>query len=137
MLARLCPPLRIPRATLDPISSPLDALGVITLALGRPLSRQLIVIACDDARRGLSLSRFIVDGDTSSHMGDALDRMIGYCSQVESSGNVIVGVSEPFAASASQRLTECTMASERCHRAGIALREWLVVTRGGVSSALG
>ena len=137
MLARLRPPLRIPRAVLDPIASPLDALGVITLALGRPLSRQLIVIACDDARRGLSITRFIVDGDSPSHMGDALDRMIGYCSQVASSANVIVGVSEPLAASATQRLIDCTMASERCHRAGIALREWLVVTHGGVSSALG
>lgn len=137
MLARLCPPLRIPRAALDPIRGPLDALGVISLALTRPLRYQLMVIACDDALRGISLARFPVDGDTNTHMADALDRMIGYCSQVESLRNVIVGVSEPTAAHAPQRLAEYAVATERCHRAGIALREWLVVTRGGVSSACG
>lgn len=135
MLARLRPPLRIPRAAVDPIASPLDALGVISLALTRPLRRQLIVISCDEALRGLSLSHFRVDDDSSSHLRDALDRMIGYCSQVESLRTVIVGVSEPLPARAAQRLAEYEAATERCHRAGIALREWLVVTRGGVLNA--
>jgi hypothetical protein len=135
MLAHLRPPLRTPRAALDPIHGPLDALGVITLALTRPLTRQLIAIACDARWRGLSLTRFAVDSESSNHMCNAVDRMIGYCSVVESSRNVIVGIGEPNPAHAPQQLANFTLAAERCHHAGITLREWLVITPGGVSCA--
>jgi hypothetical protein len=137
MLALLCPPLHIPRAAVDPIDGPLEALGVITLALTRPLTRQLVAVACDSRWRGLSLSRFTIDGDTSAHVCDAVDRMIGYCSLVEASNNVVVGIGEPDPTLATTRLDDFDGALERCAHAGIALREWLIVTRGGVSCARG
>ena len=135
MLTVLCPPLRIPRAAVDPICGPLDVLGVVTLALSRPLRRELIAIACDDRHRGMSLSRFVIADASSAAVCDAIDRLIGYCSLIESSGNVVIGVGEPNSSRVEDRIADARVATEQCHRAGIALREWLVVTRGGVTCA--
>lgn len=106
------------------------------LALTRPLQRQLIAVTCDNAWRGVSLSRFIIDGDSRAHVCNAVDRMIGYCSLVESLANVVVCVTEPQRARADERVADHSVAAQQCQRAGIALREWLVLSPGGVMSAL-
>ena len=134
MLARLRPPIHIPRAALDPIHGPLHALAVVTLALQRPLRREVIAIACDERQRGRSLSRFPIVGD---ELLDAVDRMIGYCSLIDGARNVVIGVSEPDPARSADRIGDHRAASVRCRRAGIDIREWIVVTRGGVSHASG
>jgi len=134
VLALLRPPLHIPRATLDPIHGPLHALAVVTLALGRPLRRELIAIACDDRHLGRSLSRFPVEGDA---VLDAVDRMIGYCSLIDGAPNVVVGISEPDPARRIDRLADHRSARVRCRRAGLDINEWVVVTRGGASHAVG
>lgn len=134
MLAHLRPPIHIPRAALDPIHGPVHALAVVTLALQRPLRREVIAIPCDDRQRGMSLSRFPVDGDA---LLDAVDRVIGYCSLIEGARTVVIGVSEPDPARSADRIGEHRAASARCRRAGIDIREWVVVTRGCVSHAGG
>jgi hypothetical protein len=135
VLGLIRPPLHIPRATLDPIRGPLDALGVMTLALRRPLARELVAIACDGRHRGMNLSRFTINGDTTALLIEAIDRMIGCCSLVNGSPNVVIGVSEPEPTMSSTRLADFDAARARCHRAGISVREWVVVTRGGASHA--
>lgn len=78
----------------------------------------------------------MIAGISRAHVCDAVDRMIGYCSRIESLTNVVVCVTEPQREHAAERVADYSAAAHQCRRAGIALREWLVLSPGGVMSAL-
>lgn len=57
---QFCAWRRFPRAGVDAISSPSEAMAVISLAMRRPLRHETLVLALDAARRGVTV--IIVDG---------------------------------------------------------------------------
>jgi hypothetical protein len=124
MLHSLVPPLRLPRARVEPITTPLDALGVLALAISRPLREELVVITCDDHRRGISIMTFDCDRSSTIVAHDVVGR-------VSATPNA-TGLIAAHVAPRDESLQIALRAS--LTRADLALRHFLSVSHGGVSS---
>lgn len=125
MLHLLSPPLHLPRARVEPITSPLDALGVLALAISRPLREELVVITCDDRWRGIAIVMFDCDRPPTVIAHD----VVGRVSATPAAVGLIAAHVEP-----SDESLQLTLQTSLA-RADLALRHFFTVTRGEVRSA--
>ena len=63
----------VPRAQLDPITTPTEKLSVFALALSRPLRDETIALCCDHQQRGLGIFAF----NSKLKLTQIIDRIIG------------------------------------------------------------
>ncbi len=124
MLHSLSPPLHLPRARVEPITSPLDALGVLALAISRPLREELVVITCDDRWHGVSIMMFDCDRSPIVVAHD----VIGRVSAIPEAVGLIAAHVEPRDESLQVALQAALI------RADLSLRHFFTVARGEVTS---
>lgn len=118
--------LDVPRPLIDPITSLLDALSVISLSLRRPRRIDTIVLALDAQRRGLYLFR------THALNAETLHHVIGKCSDVSGIHGVVIAsirACSPLTTTDQQLLTT---AQHTLSGAGIELIDWVVIGAGGL-----
>ena len=118
-------PFVLPRPHRDPIVTLQDALSVCALAITRPLATALIIVMCDAQRRGVGLTS--LDG---ARLGDHVHEMIAACSATLNVESLVVV--ECRASPIPDQPGELRRARLACNRAGLTLREVVVVERGSV-----
>ena len=116
----------IPRPLIDPITSLVEALSVVSLALTRPRRNSTFVLVLDNERRGIHLFRTAPLNKCSIH------RIIYECSHVPSVGGVFITSvrnTQPVSPDDSDKLLNSarTLAS-----AGLQLIDWAVIGAGGL-----
>lgn len=124
MLHSLSPPLHLPRARVEAITSPRDALGVLALAISRPLHEELVVITCDDRWRGMSIMIFDCDRSPTVVAHD----VIGRVSAVSGAVGLIAAHVEPRDESLQIVLPTALV------RADLSLRHFFTVVHGEVKN---
>ena len=116
----------IPRPLIDPITSLIEALSVVSLALTRPRRNSTTVLVLDNQRRGIHLFR------TTSLSKQSLHRIVHECSQVPFVDGIFIAsvrTTSPVSPCDIETLTNsvCTLSA-----AGIQLVDWAVVGAGGL-----
>lgn len=118
--------LDVPRPLIDPITSLLDALSVISLSLRRPRHNDTVVLALDTHLRGLHLFR------SHSMSSTALHHIIGQCSVVSGIHGVVIA---SIRTSSPCRTTDQQFVFTAQHTlsaAGLELIDWVVIGAGGL-----
>jgi hypothetical protein len=118
--------LDVPRPLVDPITSLLDALSVVSLSLRRPRRNDTVVLALDAQRRGLHLFRSL------PMCTNALHHIVNQCSVVSGIHSVVitsVRPTSPLLATDQQLLVS---ARHTLSAAGIDLIDWVVLGAGGL-----
>ncbi|TSA52086.1 MAG: hypothetical protein D4R44_06425 [Actinobacteria bacterium] len=128
MLHTLRPPIHLPRAHIDPVSSPHAALAVFSLAIRRPLCDEMLVLMLDNQLRGIGLMSF----DTVASFSSNINHAIGLCSSVLDASALSICTVEPRTLNRATDATHWQHAKRLCTSAGLTLTDWLVVTRGSV-----
>lgn len=116
----------VPRPLVDPITSLVEALSVVSLALQRPRTSSTVVLVLDRHRRGLHLFRSNPMTPTSFH------HIVRECSTIPSVDGVVVVShrdTRPFS-----ELDESLLftGAHTLWAAGIHLIDWVVVGAGGM-----
>ena len=128
MLQTFAPPLHLPRARIEPIRSATEALGVIALAITRPLRDELVIITCDRLRTGHSLAVF----DVRSNLDELAHDVVGFVSMFHDATSVIAASVRPTGASSAHDATEQTLTACLA-RAGLTLLNFFTVQHGEVN----
>lgn len=128
MLETITPPIDVPRAHLDPITTLPEKLAVFSLALMRPLRHEIIVLCCDKSRRGVGIFAF----DTKLKLAEIIDRIIGGAINIESVATISLCASRAGAGQLASDKSQFLFAKNRCQNAGITLTDWLLVAHGDV-----
>jgi len=128
MLETITPPIDVPRANLDPITTPSEKLAVFSLALMRPLRHETIVLCCDSSQRGVGIFAF----DTKLKLTKIIDRIIGSAIKIESVATISLCSSRAGGSQLTTDHSQFSVAKNRCQNAGIALTDWLLVAQGDV-----
>jgi hypothetical protein len=128
MLETITPPIDVPRAHLDPITTMPEKLAVFSLALMRPLRHEIIVLCCDKSRRGVGIFAF----DTKLKLAEIIDRIIGAAINIESVATISLCASRAGAGQLASDKSQFLFAKNRCQNAGITLTDWLLVAHGDV-----
>lgn len=128
MLETITPPIDVPRAHLDPITTMPEKLAVFSLALMRPLRHEIIVLCCDRSRRGVGIFAF----DTKLKLAETIDRIIGGAINIESVATISLCASRAGAGQLASDKSQFLFAKNRCQNAGITLTDWLLVAHGDV-----
>ena len=128
MLETITPPIDVPRAHLDPITTMPEKLAVFSLALMRPLRHEIIVLCCDKSRRGVGIFAF----DTKLKLAETIDRIIGGAINIESVATISLCASRAGAGQLASDKSQFLFAKNRCQNASITLTDWLLVAHGDV-----
>ena len=128
MLETITPPIDVPRAHLDPITTMPEKLAVFSLALMRPLRHEIIVLCCDRSRRGVGIFAF----DTKLKLAETIYRIIGAAINIESVATISLCASRAGAGQLASDKSQFLFAKNRCQNAGITLTDWLLVAHGDV-----
>lgn len=118
--------LDVPRPLVDPITSLVEALSVISLAMQRPRTSSTVVLALDKHRCGLHLFRMNSITPTSFH------HIVRECSTIPFVDGVVVVShrrTRPFSESDESLLF---VGTRTLRAAGIHLIDWVVVGAGGM-----
>ncbi len=121
---------RVPRANIDPIKSPADALAVIGLAVSEPLTDETAVILLDHERRGMSV--VVVDGTTDDDAIITVVECIADAAPDELCG-VVVATVRPHRRADDADIDTWLEASAVAEDAGTQLIEWFVISGEGGS----
>lgn len=128
MLSQLVLPIDVPRAHRDPITSATQALSVFSLAIGRPLRPETLVLMMSHDHRGIGLFALDTGGDLRS----LIDHVIGRCAAEDMARAIAIVSVHPQRHSPFQFGNEWTTARNICQRAGVQLVDWFVLNRHGV-----
>jgi hypothetical protein len=128
MLETITPPIDVPRANLDPITTLSEKLAVFSLALMRPLRHETIVLCCDSSQRGVGIFAF----DTKLKLTKIIDRIIGSAIKIESVATISLCSSRAGDSQLATDKSQFSTAKNRCQNAGITLTDWLLVAHGDV-----
>ena len=128
MLETITPPIDVPRANLDPITTLSEKLAVFSLALMRPLRHETIVLCCDSSQRGVGIFAF----DTKLKLTKIIDRIIGSAIKIESVATISLCSSRAGDSQLATDKSQFSVAKNRCKNAGITLTDWLLVAHGDV-----
>lgn len=128
VLDTITTPLRLPRAHLDPISTHQDMLAVFSLAIRRPLRSEVVALLMDSKQRGIGLLSF----DTPTSCSALIDQLIGLCSTTDVATSIAIASVRPIDPLKSTDAADFHQMQQHCQRAGIELRQWIVISRGGV-----
>lgn len=118
--------LDIPRPFIDPIDSLVEALGVASLSIPRPLVPRTVVLVADAQRRCVAISHFPTLSESSVHS------IVGSCSHLPDAHHIIListRTTSPICVTDSHLLQHCN--SVFAH-AGLHLLDWVVVGTGGL-----
>jgi hypothetical protein len=121
-------PLSLPRAHLDPIVSSQDILAVLSLAIRRPLCSEVIAILMDEEQRGIGLLSF----DEPHSPTSLVHQLIGLCSTTAITSSVIIASVRPRELWKSEDQSQLKFMRQQFGNAGIAMREWIVISDGAV-----
>jgi len=126
-MSRFCLANQMPRALVDPIDSPADALTLIELTIKQPRQCETIAILLDHERRGLSI--FTVTGTTEADaMFDILDILVDTAnSGTDRLGGVILASIRPAGRVEPEDVDRWLEASEMLELGGLELVEWYVI----------
>jgi hypothetical protein len=116
----------VPRPFIDPINTFVEALGVVGMAIQRPLTHSTVALLLDHQRRGLAMFRLPPLTSRSIHA------VVAHCSEMPSTASVVLVSSRcgtPVAASDIALLHLCTAT---LRAAGIQLFDWVVIGTGGM-----
>ena len=128
MLETITPPIDVPRANLDPITTLSEKLAVFSLALMRPLRHETIVLCCDSSQRGVGIFAF----DTKLKLTKIIDRIISSAIKIESVATISLCSSRAGDSQLATDKSQFSAAKNRCQNAGITLTDWLLVAHGDV-----
>jgi hypothetical protein len=128
MLQSFVPPLHLPRARIEPIRSTTEALGIVSLAITRPLREELVIITCDRLRTGHSLAVF----DVRSNPDELAHDVVGFVASSPVATGVIAAHVRPTITSSAHDATEQTLTACLA-RAGLTLLNFFTVQHGEVS----
>ena len=118
----------VPRAQLDPITTPTEKLSVFALALSRPLRDETIALCCDHQQRGLGIFAF----DSKLKLTQIIDRIIGAAINIDSIATICLLSSRRGASQDATDSSQFFMAKNRCQDAGLDLTNWFLVANGGI-----
>lgn len=121
-------PLSLPRAHVDPIVTQQDILAVLSLAIRRPLCSEVIAVLMDEEQRGIGLLSF----DESQSLSSLIHQLIGLCSTTDIASSVILASVRPLELCKNDDGDNLRYMQQQCSRAGITLREWIVISRGEI-----
>jgi hypothetical protein len=116
----------VPRAQLDPITTPTEKLSVFALALSRPLRNETIALCCDDQKRGIAIFAF----DTTLKLTQIIDRIIGAAINIDSIATICLLSSRQGAGRDATDSSQLFMAKNRCRDAGLDISNWFLVANG-------
>lgn len=128
MLETIKPPIDVPRAHLDPITTLSEKLAVFSLALMRPLRHETIILCCDATQRGVGIFAF----DTKLKITEIIDRIIGSAINIEFVATISLCTSRAGGGPLATDKSQFSAAKTRCQNAGIALVDWFIVAKGDV-----
>lgn len=118
--------LDVPRPLVDPITSLVEALSVISLALRRPRSNDTVVLALDNKWRGIHLFR------TSPLTQHSLHHIVRECSDVPSVSGVVIASHTTSRLLAPSDITLLRSSQTTLAAAGLNLIDWVVIGPGGL-----
>jgi len=118
--------LDVPRPLVDPITSLLDALSVVSLSLQRPRRNDTVVLALDAQRRGLHLFR------TLPMCVQTLHHIVNQCSVVSGIRGVVITSVRPTPPLVATDHQLVVTARHTLSAAGIELVDWVVLGAGGL-----
>lgn len=116
----------VPRPFLDPIDSLVEALGVVSLAVPRPLSDGTIVLTMDPQRRGLGMVRTAVITPAVMH------GLVGVVCQIPRAASVVIVSMRARHLIRPSDTDDLAAHSRVLSNAGLSLLDWIVVGRGGL-----
>jgi hypothetical protein len=128
MLHTIKPLSDVPRAQLDPITTPTEQLSVFALALSRPLRNETIAVCCDYQQRGLGIFAF----DSKLKLTQIIDRIIGAAINIDSIATICLLSARQGAERDATDSSQFFMAKNRCQDAGLELTNWFLVANGGI-----
>ncbi len=116
----------LPRAHIDPIETPFDALRLILMMVGSDASAETLVLALDDRRCGVSITSVSGTDDPDAVLGviDALAESAR--SSLDVAGLVVASV-RPDSEFEVSDLTRWHEADQSCWESDIELVEWFVI----------
>ncbi len=126
MLHTITPLSDVPRAQLDPITTPTEKLSVFALALSRPLRNETIALCCDYQQRGLGIFAF----DSKLKLTQIIDRIIGVAINLDSVATICLLSARQGASRDTTDSSQFFMAKNRCQDAGLDLTNWFLVANG-------
>lgn len=115
----------VPRPFVDPIDSLIEALGVLTLALPRPLTHCTLTLVLDSHRRGLGLVR------SQTLTKGTMHDLIGDISAVSGATSVVIVSTRTANLISPTDVDDLIVHSLTLINAGLSLQDWIVVGRGG------
>jgi len=121
-------PLSLPRAHLDPIVTSQDILAVLSLAIRRPLCKEVIAILMDEEQRGIGLLSF----DEPHSPASLIHQLIGLCSTTAIATSVIIASVRPRELWKADDQSQLAFMRQQFMNAGITMREWIVISKGAV-----
>ncbi len=86
MLHTITPPIDVPRAQLDPITTLAEKLSVFALAISRPLRNETVVLCTDHQQRGVGIFIF----DSKLKLTQIIDRIIGAAINVDATTSISI-----------------------------------------------
>lgn len=116
----------VPRPFLDPIDSLVEALGVLALAIPRPLCEGTLLLAMDGQRRGLGMCRSAMSTSSGLH------HMIGLMCRIPEAASVVMVSLRPRDLIRQRDVDDLISHSTVMDNAGLSLRDWVVAGRGGL-----
>ena len=128
MLHTITPPIDVPRAQLDPITTLAEKLSVFALAISRPLRNETIVLCTDHQQRGAGIFIF----ESKLKLTQIIDRIIGAAINVDATISISILSSRGGVGRQSSDSAQLSMAKNRCQDAGLVLTDWLLVGHGDV-----
>jgi hypothetical protein len=125
-MSSFCGAHRLPRASVDPIDTPRDAVAVVDLAMRRPLTHETIALVLDEDRRGRTI--VVVDGtDDADALIDVVERVAGSISAAGRPGGLVVATVRPGGGPLPGDDQRWLEASDVADDLGVELVEWFVI----------
>jgi hypothetical protein len=128
-MSNFCSDHRLPRAGVDPITDPQNAVAFLAALLSAPPTRESFAVLLDHERRGLSVLHLADDPhpDAVFHMADYIIGSARYTNHVGAVILASVRPGEPEDLTDADRWVELT---DHLEDFGIDLVEWFVIGRG-------
>ena len=117
--------LDVPRPFIDPIHSLLEAVGISSLVVPRPLQDRTIAVVLDAQRRGLGILQAGATSLVSAHF------LIGRLSDIPHAASVVLVSTRAYSCVQPDDVELLALLTATFEHAGIALFDWVVMGRGG------
>ena len=117
---------KLPRAHIDPIETPFDALRLILMMVGSEASAETLVLALDDRRCGVSITSVSCTDDPDAVLG-VIDALAESAQASLDVASLIVASVRPNGEFEIGDLARWYEADQSCSESEIELVEWFVI----------